>query len=263
MDTCFVIQPFDKDKFDNRYKDVYEPAIKNANLEPYRVDNDPASQIAIDDIGRNIKLAKVCFADITINNPNVWYELGYAFALDKNVVMVCSDERDGKYPFDIQHRTIIQYKTGSPSNFKELEHKITEKLLAFQKLDETTKTIIESPIKEQHGLKAHEITLVVFIMENQMIEQEWVSVYFLTQSMEKAGYTKIAVSIAIKQLAEKGYIQTGMQADDYNHNEYYPACRLTEKGIAWVIENQELFNMKTVSDKSASANEGHTDDLPF
>ena len=39
MPRCFVIQPFDGgQRYDKRYKDVFEPAIKNADLEPYRVD---------------------------------------------------------------------------------------------------------------------------------------------------------------------------------------------------------------------------------
>lgn len=264
MDTCFVIQPFDKDKFDKRYKDVYEQAIQNANLEPYRVDNDPASQIAIDDIGRNIKSAKVCFADITLNNPNVWYELGYSFALEKDVIMVCcTDEREGKYPFDIQHRTIIPYTTRSSSDFTELGEKITAKLQAILKLQETTKTIIDTPIKESHGLKPHEITLIVFLMENQMITEEWTSVYLLSKSMEKAGYTKIAISIAIKQLEEKEFILTRMLADEYNHHESYPACKLTPNGIKWVINNQEMFDFKAVNEQPNAKNTDTVDDLPF
>jgi hypothetical protein len=49
--TCFVIQPFDEGgKFDKRYADVFEPAIRDAGLEPYRVDNDPSTTIPIDEI---------------------------------------------------------------------------------------------------------------------------------------------------------------------------------------------------------------------
>jgi len=38
---CFVIQPFDGGKFDNRYDDVLKPAIQTTGLEAYRVDRDP------------------------------------------------------------------------------------------------------------------------------------------------------------------------------------------------------------------------------
>lgn len=129
--VCFVIQPFDRDKFDKRYTDVFEPAIKDAGLDPYRVDRDPSVRIPIEQIESGIKSATICFAEITTDNPNIWYELGYAFAKDKDVVMVCSEERQGKFPFDIQHKHIITYKTGSRSDYNNLEKQITEKLKAL------------------------------------------------------------------------------------------------------------------------------------
>jgi len=43
MDKCFVMQPFDGSDFDSRYEDVIAPAIREAGLEPYRVDRDPKS----------------------------------------------------------------------------------------------------------------------------------------------------------------------------------------------------------------------------
>ncbi|MBU0719064.1 MAG: hypothetical protein KJ749_12505 [Planctomycetes bacterium] len=43
MGRCFVIQPFDDGgEFDKRYEDVFLPAIRDAGLEPYRVDRDPS-----------------------------------------------------------------------------------------------------------------------------------------------------------------------------------------------------------------------------
>src|SRR5580698_7444267 len=99
MPTCFVIQPFDAGKFDKRYNDVYAHAIKDAGLEPYRVDKDPAAGVPIEAIEEGIRTSAICLADITTDNPNVWYELGFAFASGRPVVMVCSKERpDKKYP---------------------------------------------------------------------------------------------------------------------------------------------------------------------
>jgi hypothetical protein len=48
MATCFVIQPFDRGKFDRRYKDTFKPAIEAAGFEPYRVDEDPSVSIPIE-----------------------------------------------------------------------------------------------------------------------------------------------------------------------------------------------------------------------
>jgi hypothetical protein len=77
------------------------------------------------DFERGIQDARLCFADITEDNPNVWFELGYAIACKKEVVLVCSKERTTKFPFDMQHRTIIHYGTGSPSDFESLGRQIT------------------------------------------------------------------------------------------------------------------------------------------
>ena len=75
------------------------------------MDQDARADVLITSIEEVIRSAAVCLADITTDNPNVWYELGFAFAATRPVVMVCSNERTGKYPFDIQHRAIITYKT--------------------------------------------------------------------------------------------------------------------------------------------------------
>ena len=125
MSTCFVIQPFDSGTFDKRFDEIYEPALKEAGLKAYRVDRDPSVEVTIDSIEDQIRNAHICLADITTDNPNVWYELGYAFASGRSVILVCADSRTKKYPFDIQHRPVISYGTGSPSDFDDLLSKIT------------------------------------------------------------------------------------------------------------------------------------------
>ena len=102
MPRCFVIQPFDDgERYDKRYKDVFAPAIKAAGLEPYRVDRDPSVSVPIDDIELGIENSEVCLAEISTDNPNVWYELGYAIASKREVFLLCSkNERKTHFPFD-------------------------------------------------------------------------------------------------------------------------------------------------------------------
>src|SRR5262245_16034475 len=107
MPRCFVIQPFDEDgPYDKRYRDVLLPAIKEAGLDAYRVDEDRSVSVPIDDIEQNIRASEICLADITADNPNIWYEVGHAFANAKPVVMICAKPRPTKPPFDIHHRQI-------------------------------------------------------------------------------------------------------------------------------------------------------------
>lgn len=240
MDTCFVIQPFDKDKFDQRYTDIFEPAIKAAGLDPYRVDRDPTVTIPIERIEEGIKSAKICFAEITLDNPNVWYELGFAFASGKDVVMV-TEERQ-KFPFDIQHRHVINYKTTSKSDYEKLEVAIKEKLIGLLGKQKSVKEILENPIKESQGLKPHELTMLLLIMENQLTREESVSLYNIKNDMDKAGFNALAVSISVRELHSKGFIET-FKESDYTNNEYV-LCRLTELGEKWIIDNQNLMQFR-------------------
>ncbi len=147
---CFVIQPFDQDTYDKRYEDIYSQAILDAGLEPYRIDEDLSIDIPIAEIHTQIKNAVACFVEITTDNPNVWYELGFAIALEKPVCIVCSDERKTKYPFDIQHRQIIEYKTQSVTDYKELRKKISKKLKLLIK-NIPQKKIVASNVKESRS----------------------------------------------------------------------------------------------------------------
>ena len=252
MDTCFVIQPFDKDKFDQRYTDVFEPAIKAAGLEPYKVDRDPTVTIPIERIEEGIKTAKICFAEITLDNPNVWYELGFAFAIGKDVVMV-TEERQ-KFPFDIQHGQIINYKTTSKSEYEKLEIAIKEKLVGLIGKQKSVNQILENPIKESKGIKPHELTMMLLIMENQLTREDSVSLYYLKSDMEKAGYNALAVSISVRELQSKGFIET-FKEFDYQNNEFL-ACRLTESGEKWLIDNQSLMQFRN---ERKSSNEASND----
>jgi hypothetical protein len=250
--TCFVIQPFDKDKYDKRFTDIFEPAILDAGLEAYRVDKDPSTRIPIDDIHEGIKQSKICFAEITTDNPNVWYELGFAFASGKDVVMVCSEERKEKFPFDIQHKLILTYKTGSTSDFQNLKTSITEKLTAFIQTRKQVQKIIENPVQESEGLQQHEITMLLFLLENQISEEQTVSARRLQNDMEAAGFTKVASNIAFRELKNKGFVE---QTKEYSEDgDQYIVFRLTEKGENWILSNKDKIVFKKTNP---------VDDLPF
>ena len=92
---------------------------------------DPSTERLIDRIEEQIRNATICLADITTNNPNVWYELGYAFAVGRLVILVCSTERRGKLPFDIHHRAVIRYAPHSESDFSKLRDEISKRANAF------------------------------------------------------------------------------------------------------------------------------------
>lgn len=53
---CFVIQPISDEKYDKRFVDIYEPAILNANITAYRVDQDSTVRDIIQSIEKKLML---------------------------------------------------------------------------------------------------------------------------------------------------------------------------------------------------------------
>ena len=240
MKSCFVIQPFDKDKFDKRFIDVYKPAIEAAGLVAYRVDNDLGARVPIEQIENNIRDSVLCFAEITNDNPNVWYELGFAFASGKDVIMVCETERV-KFPFDIQHRSIITYKSSSPSDFTELQEKITDKINAYISTNTQAEKISIAPIKDMQGLNSFQIALLMFIFQRSIYHDSGIPSHSLVNEMNKAGFNELATAVGIKTLTKMEMIEIVDTEDDYNRGDYYKACCITQKGENWVLTNQDKF----------------------
>lgn len=238
MDYCFVIQPFDKGKFDKRYNDVFRPALKEAGVDAYRVDKDPSVSIPIDTIEERINNARLCLADITTDNPNVWYEVGFAIANSKEVILVCSDERTTPYPFDIKHRNILNYKTESESDFKILKDAIISRTKAI-----TIKPITVTPKfnlnLSSSGLTYQEIVVLASILSNQNTPDDAVSAWNIKQEMNKSGLNEIAFSLAIRKLLKSSMLEITYD-HDFN-NEVYACYKITDDGNQWIIENEEKF----------------------
>lgn len=259
MGYCFCIQPFDDGPFDKRYDDTFKPAIEKAGLQSYRVDRDPSVSVPIEEIENGIKNADICLAEITTNNPNVWYELGFSLAVPKSVVLVCSEERKDKFPFDIQHRSIIKYKSESLSDFEQLKYNITEKVIAVLKKEAELVFINRtSPIADTEGLSQHEMVALVTIMQNSFASDEAVSTWTIQRDMNGVGLTDLAVSIALKMLTKKGLIKS-TKREDFNGNEYY-AYQMTDIGEQWIIKNQDKLKLHYESKDSGPIS---ADDLPF
>jgi hypothetical protein len=250
------MQPFDGGVFDQRYEEVIAPAVRAAGLEPYRVDRDASVSIPIDDIERGIRDARVCLAEITLDNPNVWFELGYAISAGKEVVLVCSDERSSKFPFDVQHRSIITYSTKSKGGFTKLETDITSRIKAYLTKAETVATAsVVSRLEKMGGLDHFEVVALAAIVESFDHPEDRATAWQVKRDMEAGGFTAIAASIAFKSLAEKGLIKSTVEyMSEYDQTHTF--ISLTEVGWKWVMSNRDRF---TLQRKRAAVG----DDIPF
>jgi hypothetical protein len=124
--TCFVMQPF-SGPLGGYYESIFKPAIQQAGLEPVRADAEIFHTGKImDQVWRGIREAKVLVAELTTKNPNVFYELGLAHALEKPVVLVSSNQDD--VPFDLRHIRVILYDQTDPFWGEKLINKIADNI---------------------------------------------------------------------------------------------------------------------------------------
>jgi hypothetical protein len=260
---CFVMQPFDGGMYDRLYDEVFAPAIRDADLVPYRVDSDPGASIPIQTIEQQITDSVACFGEISEDNPNVWFELGYAIAREKPLCLVCSTSRT-KFPFDVQHRKIIKYPTQrTPKDFEELKREITSRLVAVISKDQDRRQNAEaastlSVVPETSGLAPHELLALTFVFQEHF--DDGISPWSLAQEMQKGGYVKAAANLAITGLIRKSFVEQKEVTIDDLDNPPYIANNffVTDTGQEWLIRNQHKLNLKLRSAEEPGG--GLTDD---
>lgn len=107
---AFVVMQFTPE-FNDLYTEVIKPIVENYNLTCERADETHTTNPILQDIIQSIKESSVIIADITPNNPNVFYEVGYSHAINKPTILLCDRKRD-RLPFDISgFRTLFYDNT--------------------------------------------------------------------------------------------------------------------------------------------------------
>lgn len=263
MSTCFVIQPFDRGKYDKRYDGVFRPAIVAAGLDAYRVDHDASVEVPITSIEDGIRNSAICLADISEDNANVWFELGYALALGRPVVMVCSTDRQ-KFPFDIQHRMVILYKSEGPKDFDELQHQITERIKARLTNSEMIDQVAEAQlVSEVQGLSNPEVMVIAAIVSESTKPGSPASIYAVRQALERQGLTAMAFQLGLRRLITKKFATETLEQ---HYDGDFDAITLSETAWNWIEENETLFKLQKPKAPPKHANtipDFADDDIPF
>lgn len=93
--------------FDTLYQEVIYPIVsEELQLSVVRMD-EVAGPGIVEDMKRHLAEAQIVIAEITAPNQNVFYELGYAHALNKPTILLA--QRGKELPFDIRSYRVIFY----------------------------------------------------------------------------------------------------------------------------------------------------------
>ncbi|WP_127563674.1 hypothetical protein [Stenotrophomonas indicatrix] len=105
--VAFIVMQF-TDEFNSLYREVIKPVCENFDYRVVRADEFHTSTMIVDDIIRSLRDSSVVIADITPDNPNVYYEVGYAHALGTPTILL-SDRTRSRLPFDVSGLRTIFY----------------------------------------------------------------------------------------------------------------------------------------------------------
>ncbi|MGH7452812.1 MAG: hypothetical protein ACRENG_15800 [bacterium] len=121
---CFMLMPFKK-KLEAVYTKAIKPACDKAGFKAIRADKLIGPYNIHRDIIKHIFLSHTVVADLTDWNPNVFYEMGVAHAIDNKTIMIIRKRQ--KLPFDISSYCCISYDL-SENGLKFLKQQIVESL---------------------------------------------------------------------------------------------------------------------------------------
>ena len=113
---AFVVMPFGRKQasdghwidFNHIYQELIKPALITAGFEPFRADEETVSGDILTDMFQELLLADLVIADLSIDNANVFYELGVRHALRKRGLIHIQSGR-GYMPFDIFNVRTLPY----------------------------------------------------------------------------------------------------------------------------------------------------------
>jgi hypothetical protein len=114
---CFVLMPYEPE-LKAVCNDHVRPVVESEGLSCIRADEIVSTGFITWDIWEKINRCRFLIADLTRKNPNVFYELGIAHALGKDVILISQNTED--VPFDVRALRCIFYSF-TPRGIKEME----------------------------------------------------------------------------------------------------------------------------------------------
>jgi len=149
--SAFVLMPFRED-LNEVYDFLISESLEQAGYTARRADDIKSQSNILEDIIQNIAHSDLIVADLTGANPNVYYELGIAHALQRKVILMTQEITE--LPFDLRSYRVIGYDTH------------------FSKMNQAKKQLIEYALEAFEGTLPFGNPVKDYIKSNNEIIQE-------------------------------------------------------------------------------------------
>ncbi|MFA6971203.1 MAG: TRAFs-binding domain-containing protein [Gallionella sp.] len=101
--------------FNRIYTDLIKPALELAGIESFRADEEERAGDIRTDMFQELLVADLVVVDLTIDNPNVWYELGVRHALRaRGVLLICGGRVTTAFDIYTDRKLRYSIKDGVP-----------------------------------------------------------------------------------------------------------------------------------------------------
>ena len=141
--TCFIVCPIGEEgseirrKSDDLLEFIIEPICNQKGYDIVRADKILNNDRIDDSILKYLNEAELVIADVTQNNANVFYELGFRTATGKPVIQIAEDGT--KLPFDIQNIRTHFYNIDNTRKTQEFKQKLLQIIYAVEQNEEKKK----------------------------------------------------------------------------------------------------------------------------
>ncbi len=200
----FVLMPLSTE-FDDTYKLGIKDACKEAGAYCERVDEQIFEESILERIYNQISKADLLVADMTGRNPNVFYEVGYAHALGKRVILLTRESED--IPFDLKHYPHIVYG----GRITELKEELKKRI----------KWAIDNPRESKVFFKT---SIEFYVEEVLLVDNPVITMTSISDRADRLSL-RIAVHNSTRDLIETASFQVGVitpttVSDAYSREEH-------------------------------------------
>jgi len=96
--------------FDTVYRSFIQPAIEKAGLVASKTNVANSGELLLKNMYARILICRFATADITFDNPNVYYELGISHATRPHTTILLHENSLDKIPLDLSVFSVLNYE---------------------------------------------------------------------------------------------------------------------------------------------------------
>lgn len=121
---AFIVMRFsENDENDHAFRYGIQTALRKLNIHCVRADDQIVSAQILQNVKNGIERSRFVIVKVDSNNLNVYFELGLAMGLNKDVLLISDNEQVLNLPTDLKNWTCLTYQKG---NYEELENSIMQ-----------------------------------------------------------------------------------------------------------------------------------------